>query len=1180
MRPIKLEIEGLQSYTTCETINFDQLSRFGLFGIFGATGSGKSTILDAIMLSLYGKITRAKTNKDFINLKLNQARVNLVFAFKENKREKTFEVERIFKRKKNGEVEQSANLFELSSFGKTQIAEGANKVDAKVKELLGLTDAEFSKCIALPQGEFAGFLKATPSERISIVGNLFDLNDYGTPLWNKATERESQLKRDYDMLIAKMGALEVVDFAELERLEQQIKTSQAELKEVEVEAKKLEKSVRELVDLKDNIKLAERTEVKLNELALQSAAMEEKRKMVELYGKAVSDNQYLSRKIELEEKIAELSEKLQEASNNYATQKAELEEILTTFTQKKKAFKEEQETLKIKKDRTISLRTKEARKLVLEEEKTALVKKIEEIQEDEFAKAKSRELVFQNASELKRKLEDMEGAERELQAEISNFSGDTNALALGQKTEAYNFMDAECRNLESQMFNGSEAGLSAKTEAEQKISKLRGSLEQIDEKLNALISGETVEDFLKKKNNEYFELKAKQIEIGEGSKAKRRLRIENEERLNNISILEEKIKNKKLEASKIKAEIDALFAKEKRAAELREENMGLAIFGELTNSLSIGEECPVCRSKIIQKATPERVDLKPYDEALAKIKSQILLLESKESSVLAEIAGFSSRREEVAQAIKLNEKEEAQIEEQKTKLLAEAGAFSEEGLAEKIDEIKQKIDSVLSWSQEQKFIERQVEDLNKTLSKNVGAVEAYKLALDTLKTIEQKLSARMKNLQDELSGMGLEVELDFSALSAEFTIKKQNYEELREKLEKVRQDIKEYEADLSSRDQELFILRTNKTETKAKLSVVEKELDEIAQLLKANLDGTVEKTLADIEKNLNRSVIEEQILDDTKLKHEIAVSELGQSKMKLEGEMVGVKAEFDKVSESVLEKATALGMTEDELRKLESKRPEFEKAEKEVLLFDKVLAESTANLKVINAKIAGRHFDNAELEVVQNKLAEVNADKNERLKTIGALTESLAEKNRTFEKSRDLQLEIKRAQDKHLVAKNLLANLKGNALLEYVAEEYINDISYMASAKMQYLFDGRYELIYENKEFFVLDNFNGGIKRSVNSLSGGETFVLSLALALSLSDAIIANSNKSMDFFFLDEGFGSLDPDLCNYILASIKKLTGNNLTVGLISHVPELKEQIKNRLIVQKATATRGTTLQTIIEP
>ena len=101
MRPIKLEIEGLHSFESCQVIDFSALSANGIFGVFGATGSGKSTILDAIILALYGKVQRSKTNSDFINLKSKKAVVAFEFSFAEDGKEKVYKVQRVFKRRPN-----------------------------------------------------------------------------------------------------------------------------------------------------------------------------------------------------------------------------------------------------------------------------------------------------------------------------------------------------------------------------------------------------------------------------------------------------------------------------------------------------------------------------------------------------------------------------------------------------------------------------------------------------------------------------------------------------------------------------------------------------------------------------------------------------------------------------------------------------------------------------------------------------------------------------------------------------------------------------------------------------------------------------------------------------------------------------------------------------------------------
>ena len=117
---------------------------------------------------------------------------------------------------------------------------------------------------------------------------------------------------------------------------------------------------------------------------------------------------------------------------------------------------------------------------------------------------------------------------------------------------------------------------------------------------------------------------------------------------------------------------------------------------------------------------------------------------------------------------------------------------------------------------------------------------------------------------------------------------------------------------------------------------------------------------------------------------------------------------------------------------------------------------------------------------------------------------------------------------------------------------------------------GRYFLKYEEKDFKVGDNLDGGNLRAVKTLSGGETFLVSLSLALSLS-AAICQSLRPMEFFFLDEGFGTLDEKLVDTVMDVLGKLGKQNLTVGLISHVEELKHRIDNKILVIGANESHG---------
>ena len=146
--------------------------------------------------------------------------------------------------------------------------------------------------------------------------------------------------------------------------------------------------------------------------------------------------------------------------------------------------------------------------------------------------------------------------------------------------------------------------------------------------------------------------------------------------------------------------------------------------------------------------------------------------------------------------------------------------------------------------------------------------------------------------------------------------------------------------------------------------------------------------------------------------------------------------------------------------------------------------------------------------------------------------------------------------------------------MEFIAEEYLKEIADEAEIRVLELTGGRYGLVYDGN-FFVTDNFSGGARRPVAGLSGGETFIVSLSLALALSKQISAKALKPIDFFFLDEGFGTLDEDLIDAVADCLEKLQRANFTVGLITHVAELKNRISSKLLVHGATASRGTVIE-----
>lgn len=191
MRPLKLEIGGLQSFEAKQVIDFEYLSEYGIFGIFGPTGSGKSTILDAITLSLYGEIVRIKnaskqdTIDDLMNINSKEIYVKFIFGIAKD----TYTIEKTFKSKKKERKIYRKKVLMLKN--SDVIADKVSEINKEIKGIIGLNMDDFTRSVILPQGQFSDFLKLTGTERRSMLERLFNLEAYGRSLINKVKERKT-----------------------------------------------------------------------------------------------------------------------------------------------------------------------------------------------------------------------------------------------------------------------------------------------------------------------------------------------------------------------------------------------------------------------------------------------------------------------------------------------------------------------------------------------------------------------------------------------------------------------------------------------------------------------------------------------------------------------------------------------------------------------------------------------------------------------------------------------------------------------------------------------------------------------------------------------------------------------------------------------------------------------------
>lgn len=206
MRPIRIEIQGFSAYRGAEAVDFEGVD---FFSLTGPTGSGKSSLIDAMVFALYGRVPRLGGNAvaPAITAGADRARVRLDF---EADGEVYTAVRLAQRTPRGGATVKEARLQK----GDEPIASGADEVTGAVQDLLKLTFEDFTRTVVLPQGEFARFLTATKAERQGLLRNLLGMDVY-TRVREMAKTREAVAADRADSARRVLEALQPADEEEM-----------------------------------------------------------------------------------------------------------------------------------------------------------------------------------------------------------------------------------------------------------------------------------------------------------------------------------------------------------------------------------------------------------------------------------------------------------------------------------------------------------------------------------------------------------------------------------------------------------------------------------------------------------------------------------------------------------------------------------------------------------------------------------------------------------------------------------------------------------------------------------------------------------------------------------------------------------------------------------------------------
>lgn len=250
------------------------------------------------------------------------------------------------------------------------------------------------------------------------------------------------------------------------------------------------------------------------------------------------------------------------------------------------------------------------------------------------------------------------------------------------------------------------------------------------------------------------------------------------------------------------------------------------------------------------------------------------------------------------------------------------------------------------------------------------------------------------------------------------------------------------------------------------------------------------------------------------------------------------------------------------------------------LLEDKTVQQKNREIRDYHQKtvMVSERLAELEKDLGTQRLSQHDLEKTERARTeaadsvertVAALhvtEEQLQQLTERLARARDLGAQLKAHREVARVYGALADELQSNRFQQYLLEETFGSLVAAASTRLKKISD-RYALAQEGGAFFVIDQDNASEQRSTDTLSGGETFLTSLALALELSAQVQhAAGALQLESIFIDEGFGTLDPDTLETVAAAIEALPVGGRMVGIITHIAELTERLPGRIAIEKA--------------
>jgi exonuclease SbcC len=1204
MKILSVTIKNINSLRLAKTIDFTEppLANTGLFAITGDTGAGKTTILDAITLALYGKVHRNKDIKEVLSYGSVESLAEVVFETSTGRYRSKWTIWRA-RKKVDGNIlgpdrelarwNREKGVYEI-------IAEKVREAETLVEEVTGLDYDRFCRSVLLSQGDFAAFLRASEKERSDLLERITGTSIY-SELSKAAFERAKTEGLQLEQLQQQLQQLQIDDEEVVASRKAELETQVAQRAQLQ---KELEKTRQQAQWVEQQEKLErEQQQLEAEQIATaqQLEAEAENFAALEQYEQISPLRSELGRLAATQHQLDDLTQTQKDVATSLSQDQAALATNKAIFTEREKKLTAWQE-----KEGTMQPLLEEVAALDLTiknqaEQHQKQTQQLAKHKADYDTLAATLEALTTEKAALKADLEEAL-AWLESHQHLAQLSNDLPEIRLLRKQMRdlliqENQWKEQIAALEQEQTTLEKAF----RQKEKEQNKAQAALASLLQDFQAAVPDEFAADRwgllnLLDRNIDQLQQEREQVDQFKG------LVERYQEQVTELTALEEELENLRAEELAYSKQMmnfieeeEELLQRVKRKQARYEREQSIANYDKDRSTLEAGDPCPLCGSvhhpyleeHVEIYVDDAKAELERATKALDTFRARSKSIASRYQAVVGEVQRLSGddggevprRRQQLeaqeeAMARHFSRLSSVHFEMTRSQLLQQQLEALNQKLKDqkanksKLQQLHQKLEGEERTVQK---IEQQTKELGSALKINEGKIADAKIRLseqqeafaDSEKgintllerydlTFEVKTAREMFHQLEEWQTSYANLQQQKATQEKEIAVKEETLAQQTVQLNQLQETIATLTEQVEKEQQELTTL----TEKRERLLGEQVVTDVRQALVKEGKEARdAFEQIKEVQRQLESRILAAQKQQEqTGKQHQKAQAQREQLITTLTAQAVELGfADLAAVQAVQLDPNQAKAI-KDLRETLKSKQGQQQAALEKIALQLKALAE--------------KDLPEDTLDNLRSLLAEKEAAFNTVQLGIGALQEKIAAQERRQQEAVALLQHIKDQKKEHkrwAQLSSVIGSADGKKFRVFAQGLTLRRLVQLANQHLQRL-DGRYhiEKRTDNElELDIIDTFQADNRRSMRTLSGGESFLVSLALALGLSD--LAGRQANIQSLFIDEGFGTLDENSLDLALTTLENLQSSGKTIGVISHVNALKERIATQIKVVK---------------